>query len=174
MVLYKFYSNLIWSIVIPSKTKLQLVTAYKCLFLSMQQRGLQTQLQRLNDECSNLLKQFMTSNDVAYQFTPKAKHSRNYSEKSIQTWKYHFLSVMISTHLEFTLLQWCKLVEQGNITLNLLRPSRLNPELSSYAQVFGAFYYQKLHFHHLAWKYWPMFFPLTVAHLTHMQSRVSP
>ena len=39
--------------------------------------------------------------------------------------------------------KWFKLVEQGNITLNLLRPSRLNPKLSAYAQVFGALYDQK-------------------------------
>ena len=39
--------------------------------------------------------------------------------------------------------KWYKIVEQGNITLNLLHPSRLNPELSAYAQLFGAFNYQK-------------------------------
>ena len=50
---------------------------------------------------------------------------------------------MASTHPEFPLSQWCKLVEQGNITLNLLRPSRLIPKLSAYVQVFDAFNYQK-------------------------------
>ena len=28
----------------------------------------------------------MTANDVAYQLTPKEKHSHNSSDKSIQTW----------------------------------------------------------------------------------------
>ena len=50
---------------------------------------------------------------------------------------------MASTHLDFTLSKWCKLVEQGNINLNLLCLSRLNPKLSAYTQVFGAFNYQK-------------------------------
>ena len=85
----------------------------------------------------------MTANDVAYQLTPRGKHSRNSSEKEIQTWKYHFLSGMVSTHTEFTLSQWCKLFEQGNITLKLLRPSKLNPKISAYAQVFGNSHYQK-------------------------------
>ena len=49
---------------------------------------------------------------------------------------------MASTHPDFPLSQWCKLVEQGKITLNLLRPSRLNPKPSDYSQVFGDFYYQ--------------------------------
>ena len=88
----------------------------------------------------------MTYNDVAYQVTPKGKKSRNYDEKVIKTWKNHFLSVMTSTHLNFPFPQWCKLVEQGNITLNLLRPYRLNLKLSAYGQVFSNFYCQKTPF----------------------------
>ena len=49
---------------------------------------------------------------------------------------------MASTQLDFLLSQWCKLVEQGIINLNLLRPYRLNIKLSAYAQVFGVFGYQ--------------------------------
>ena len=56
MVLYNFDSNIIWDTVIPSKTKLQLVTAYTPLFLLMRQQGLHPHLQRLDNECSNLLK----------------------------------------------------------------------------------------------------------------------
>ena len=80
---------------------------------------------------------------MAYQLTLKGKHSRNSSDKLIQTWKDHFLSGMASIHPDFTLSQWCKLVEQSNITLNLLRQSRINPKLSVYAQVFGSLGYQK-------------------------------
>jgi hypothetical protein len=36
---------------------------------------------------------------------------------------------------------WCCLVRQAKITLNLLRASRLNPRLSAYAQLSGAFNY---------------------------------
>ena len=81
----------------------------------------------------------MTDNDVEYQLKPKEKNSRNSTEKSIQAWKYHFLSGMISTHPYFPLSQWWKMVEQVKITLNLLQPFRLSPKLSSYDQIFGAF-----------------------------------
>ena len=46
---------------------------------------------------------------------------------------------MASTNPDFPLSHWYKLVEQGNITLKILRPSILNTKLSAYAQVFGAF-----------------------------------
>ena len=55
-VLYNFDSNLIWDTSIPFKTKLQLVTAYKQLFSFVKLRDLQPHLQRLDKECTNLLK----------------------------------------------------------------------------------------------------------------------
>ena len=36
---------------------------------------------------------------------------------------------------------WYRLLEQAEITINLLRPSRLNPKLSAYVQLNGTFYY---------------------------------
>ena len=126
MVLYEFYSNLIWATTISYKTKLQLVTAYKRLFPLMKWRGLQPQLQRLDNACYKFLKEFMTANNVAHQLKLRRKHSCNYSKKAIQNWKYPFLSGMTSTHPDFPFSQWCKLVEQANITLNIL-PTPSNP-----------------------------------------------
>ena len=56
MVLYNFESNLIWPTTIPSKAKIQLITSYKRLFSLMKQKVLQTQLQIIDNECSNFLK----------------------------------------------------------------------------------------------------------------------
>ena len=50
---------------------------------------------------------------------------------------------MSSTHPDFPVAQWPKLITQANITLNLMRLSRINPQLSAYAQIFGQFDYQK-------------------------------
>jgi hypothetical protein len=143
MVLYDFDSNLIWATAMPTKTKHQILKAYTTITNLLSSRGLKPQLQRLDNECSNLLKDYMTNNDVEYQLTPKGKHSRNAAEVAIKIWKNHFLAGTATTSPDFPLAQWCKLVEQSNITLNLQRPSRINPKLSAYAQVFGAFDYQK-------------------------------
>ena len=40
---------------------------------------------------------------------------------------------------QLPLCNWCRLLQQAKLTLNLLRPSRLNPKLSAYAQLEGAF-----------------------------------
>ena len=85
----------------------------------------------------------MNTNNVEYQLTLKVKHSQSSSEKLLQTWKDHFLLEMSSTHLDFPLLPWCKLVQQGRISLNFLCSYRLKTRPSAYAQVFGTFNSQK-------------------------------
>jgi hypothetical protein len=142
-LLYDYDSNLVWAIPIPSRSKLQLLQAYKTAFALLQSRGLKPQLQRIDNECSKILKAYMAEQQVDYQLTPKGKHARNAAEKGIQIWKDHFLAGMATTNPQFPLSRWDKLVEQSNITLNLLRASRVNPQLSAYAQVFGAFDYSK-------------------------------
>jgi len=61
------------------------------------------------------------------------------AEKAIQTFKNHFLSGLTLCHSKFPLAEWNHLLEQAEITLNLLRSSRVNPTLSVYAQLKGHF-----------------------------------
>ena len=143
LVLYDFDSNLVWAVPMPSRTKHQILKAMKETFKLLSSRGLKPQLQRLDNECSKLLKDYMSEEGVDYQLTPKGKHSRNAAEKAIQTAKNHFGAGIASTHPDFPVAQWCKLIQQANITLNLMRPSRINPQLSAYAQVFGLYDYSK-------------------------------
>jgi hypothetical protein len=46
-------------------------------------------------------------------------------------------------HPDFPLNLWDKLLPQAVLTLNLLRPSRINPQLSAHVQVHGNFNYDK-------------------------------
>jgi len=85
----------------------------------------------------------MTDEQVDYQLTPAGLHRRNWAERAIQTFKNHFISGLCSTHPDFPLNLWDKLLPQATLTLNLLRPSRINPQLSAHAQVYGAFNFDK-------------------------------
>ena len=53
--------------------------------------------------------------------------------------KKHFIAELFSVHPTFPMQLWCRLLQQAELTLNILRPSRLNPKLSAYAQLEGAF-----------------------------------
>ena len=75
----------------------------------------------------------MSDNNIQVQFTPTGSHRRNIAEREIQTFKNHFISGLYSLPENFPLNLLEKLLPQAEITLNLLRPSRINPNLSAYA-----------------------------------------
>ena len=83
----------------------------------------------------------MDSNNISYQLTPAGNHGRNAAERAIQTFKNHFVAGLCSVHPRFPLHQWDKLLPQAELTLNLLRPSRLNPALSAHATLYGILHY---------------------------------
>ena len=64
LILYDFDSNPIWAVPIPSRTKHQILKAMKQAFKLLESRGLKPQLQRLDNECSQLLKDYMSDQGV--------------------------------------------------------------------------------------------------------------
>ena len=66
-------------------------------------------------------------------------HLHNTEECPTRIFKYHFIAGICSTDLDFPMQNWDLLLEQAYITLYLIRPSRLNPKLSEYAQLNGTF-----------------------------------
>jgi hypothetical protein len=65
-------------------------------------------------------------------------HRRNAAERAIRTFKNHFIAGLCSVDKHFPLHLWDKLLPQAELTLNLLRGSRINPKLSAHAQLHGA------------------------------------
>jgi hypothetical protein len=102
-----------------------------------------SQLQRLDNECSAILKEYMTAQDVEYQLVPPGVHRRNAAERAIRTFKNHFIAGLCSVDKDFPLHLWDRLLPQALLSLNLLRGSRLNPKLSAHAQMFGNFDYNR-------------------------------
>ena len=76
-----------------------------------------------------------------FQLVPPHIHRRNSAERTIQTFKDHFIAGLASTNRDFPLHLWCRLLPHACLTIKLLRQSRLNPKLSGYAQLHGQFNY---------------------------------
>ena len=79
-----------------------------------------------------------------FQLVPPHIHHRNSAERAIQTIKEDFIAVLSSTHKEFPLHIWCRLLPQASLTLNLLRQSCMDPKLSGYAKLYGEFNYDAM------------------------------
>jgi hypothetical protein len=109
-------------------------------------KGFKPKLQTLDNEASAALKHFFTSNDVEYQLVPPHYHRRNAAERAIRTFKEHFVAGLSSVDPTFPLHLWDRLLLQAEITLNLLRTSRLHPQLSAAAHFYGLVDYNKTYF----------------------------
>jgi hypothetical protein len=139
MILYDYDSNAIIAAALRSRSEHDLVTAYRSLHQYLVDRGLKPQLQRLDNEAPGGLKQFMTQQGVQYQLVPPHNHRRNAAERAISIFKDHFIAGLSTTDKNWPMHLWCRLLPQAQLTLNLLRQSRLNPRLSAEAQLNGNF-----------------------------------
>jgi hypothetical protein len=77
---------------------------------------------------------------------PPHCHRRNAAELAIRTFKEHFVTGLSSVDPSFPLHLWDRLLPQAEITLNLLRTSRLHPQLSAVAHYHGLVDYNKTAF----------------------------
>ena len=89
------------------------------------------------------MEEFMDEQEINFQLTPDGSNQRNIAERVIQAFKNYFISGVCSLPAKFLMYLWDKLLQQAEITLNLLRPFCIHPQLSAYLQLYGAYYYNK-------------------------------
>jgi hypothetical protein len=81
---------------------------------------------------------------MTYQLVPIHYHRRNADERAIMTFKEHFVAGSVDPY--FPMHFWYRLLPQLEMTLNLLRTSRLHPQLSETAHFHGLIDYNKTAF----------------------------
>ena len=102
-------------------------------------KGVKPTVQRLDNEASKAYTDNITKHGLKYQLTPAQMHRRNIAERAIQTFKNHFITVLAGADSSFPKNEWDRLLPQAELTLNLLRTSRINPNLSAEEQLNGIF-----------------------------------
>ena len=112
--------------------------AYYSVNVLLVSRGLQPQLQRLDNEASQALVYYLQDKNVDFQLAPPSIHRMNVVERAIHTLKNHFIAILYDTDPNFNLALWDKLIPQALIMLNLIRKSNINPNISAYSQLHGA------------------------------------
>jgi hypothetical protein len=139
IIVYDYDSNAILHHPLKSRTASELTTAWKTIHDKLSVGGSTPLLYILDNEFSTELEEKMKENNVQFQLVPPHIHRRNAAERAIQTFKHHFLAILASCDINFPIREWDRLLDQAEVTLNLLRNSRMNPLLSSYAYLFGNF-----------------------------------
>jgi hypothetical protein len=146
MVCYVYDCNYVKVIPMKSRSASEWVKAYDHINKELTAKGFKPKLQTLDNEASTALKNFFTVNNVEYQLVPPHCHRRNYAERAIRTFKEHLVAGLYSVDPTFPLHLWDRILPQAEITLNLLRTSRLHPQLSTVAHFHGLVDYNKTAF----------------------------
>jgi hypothetical protein len=146
MLCYIYDCNYIKVVPMKSRSASEWVKSYDVIHQELTVKGLKPRLQTLDNAASTALKNFFTANDIAYQLVPPHCHRRNAAERAIRTFKEHFVTGLSSVDPSFPMHLWDRLLSQAEITLNLLRISRLHPQLSAAAHLHGLVDYNKTDF----------------------------
>ena len=93
----------------------------------------------LDNEAPQSIKAYDTNNYIKHQLVPPFSHRRNAAKIAIRTWKNLFITGLCSVDPLFPMHLWDRLIPQSVITLNLLRPSRRNSNVSAFEALNGKF-----------------------------------
>jgi hypothetical protein len=126
-----------------SRSKEEMIRAYEKIINRMKAAGLGLRKHTLDNEALDAFKQYMRQQQIQFELVPPGNHTSNQAERVIQTFKAHFISIPAGIDDKFPLFLWCHLLEPTELTLNLLRQSKVAPKISAFAHVHGPHDYTK-------------------------------
>jgi hypothetical protein len=95
---------------------------------------------RLDNETSHELDTYLRSAVKSVQYVPAKNHRANNAERAWRTAKNHIIATLCGADNEFPMKKWDGLMEQIEITTNLLRPFRPDSTISAYHGMHGSPY----------------------------------
>eukprot|EP00804_Cyclotella_cryptica_P003430 CCRYP_002088-RA/>CCRYP_002088-RA protein AED:0.24 eAED:0.23 QI:0/0/0/1/1/1/2/0/894 len=145
MVACELDGNYIDTEPIQDRTASQLTLAYQNIFnQSKATNVIAPNWHILDNEAPDDLKTTIRGNGCLVELTSADMHWRNATERAIQTLKGHFISVLAGVANDFPISEWDQLLPQTVLTLNLLRPANVAPNVSTYAYHHGQFDYNHM------------------------------
>jgi hypothetical protein len=133
-VAYAYGPNAILARGMRSRSDAEMIKAYTDIYEYLKSKGFKPQFHVSDNECSKTIKRFLKEQDATLQLVEPENHRVNAAERAIQTFKNHFFIAGLATvDKDFPLQLWDELIPQAQDTLNLLRTSRINKQLSAYA-----------------------------------------
>jgi hypothetical protein len=108
-------------------------------------RVLSVNLQILNNKTSTEYKEAISFKwNAKFQLVTPDMHCQNRAERTIRTFKDHFLAILAGVNSAFPPYLWDLLLPQAELTLNLLHQATLNPRISAWECFQGPFEFNKM------------------------------
>ena len=112
MVLHHMDSNSTWVDPMQHRTEGCMIAARQRALDCMKLCDIVLNLQVLDNEASSASKADILASGMTYKLFPPNYHRIKLADKSIQTWKYHFIGVLSGTADSSPLHLWCKIIPQ--------------------------------------------------------------
>ena len=138
-VMYHYETNAILATPIPGLDSANILAAYKKNFEYLVSKGFTPKLNVMDNQATKVIKAYLTPRAVALQLVEPHNHRVNAAERAIQTFKNRFIGALGTTDAEFPIQLWDKLTPQVQDSINLLRQSRVNPNVSAYEILEGPY-----------------------------------
>ena len=91
MLVYNYDSNTILAITLKDKTAESIWEAYEKIFKRLKQAGIEPRLQKMDNECSDMLKDYMDDEGIEYELMAPYQHRTNVAERAIRKFKNHLI-----------------------------------------------------------------------------------
>ncbi len=118
-----------------SRSKEEMIRVYKHIINRMRLAGLGIKKHTLDNKALEAFKQCIQEQHMQYELAPPGNHRCNQTERVIQMFKAHFISILAGIDNKFLLSLWCHLLKLTELTLYLLCQSKVAPKISAFAHV---------------------------------------
>jgi len=123
----------------PSRTDATMVTAFTEVITTLKTGGYHPALNVMGNECSAAVEKYIRSEQINIQLAPPHNHQVNAAEWDVTTFKEHFIADLAAVDMHCPLHLWDEFLPHVELTLNMLRFSRWNPNRSANQEVYGSF-----------------------------------
>jgi hypothetical protein len=120
MVIHNVDSNSLWAEALKDNTSGKLILSHAWALECMQKAGNVPKHQILDNQALTAYKKAISNSDMTYELVLPDNHQHNMAEKTIQTFKDHFISILSGYAPTFLLHLWCQLLLQVERQLLLL------------------------------------------------------
>jgi hypothetical protein len=132
--MYHYKTNAILATPIPGLDNASILAVY-----TKTSKGYKPQINVMDNQATKVIKAYLTPQQVSLQLFKPHNHCVNHTERAIQTFKNWFIGTLGTTDANFPIQLWDKLASQVQDSINLLRQSRVQPNISAYKTLEGPY-----------------------------------
>ena len=130
--MYDWTTNAILATPIKDAKAETIVECFRTNIEYLAKRGFKPVYNVIDNVATKAIKTYMENENMKVQFVEPHNHRVNAAERAIQTFKNHTIAGLCVCDRDFPSVVWDKLIRQSQDSLNMLRTSRVHPQLSAF------------------------------------------